>query len=144
MWGGGRKVCVGVCVCVCVCMCFFMYLFCYTIETNLRFFIIFQRLFLGTPTRSGIMLFVTLFNGFRPWTNVGKIFVLDVLGILEQPLYSFQKIFNFIYIYFSSFNFINYLCNIIFINVFCIFVFLLTRNKYIYKKIHWVLHLRSQ
>ena len=81
MWGGGEE---GLCVCVCVCVyVFFMYLFCYTIETNLRFFIIFQRLFLGTPTRSGIMLFVTLFNGFRPWTNVGKIFVLDVLGILE-------------------------------------------------------------
>ena len=77
--GNGEE---GFCVCIYVFVyVFFMYLFCYAIETNLRFFVIFQRLFLGTPTRSGIMLFVTLFNGFWPWANVGKIFILDVLAI---------------------------------------------------------------
>ena len=70
---------------LCVCVCVYVFLCIFSVmrlKLICVFFIIFQR-FLGTPTRSGIMLFVTLFNGFRPWTNVGKIFVLDVLGILE-------------------------------------------------------------
>ena len=78
-------------------------------------FIIFQR-FLGPLTISGIVLFVALFNGFRPWTNVGKISVLDVMGIYYIR---FRK-----FVFFFSFNFINFSVNIIFINVFCIFVFL--------------------
>ena len=86
MWGGGRKVCVCMCVCVYVCMRGFFFFFCIFSVMLLKLicvlFITFQR-FLGTPTRSGIMLFVTLFNGFRLWTNVGKAFVLDVLGVLE-------------------------------------------------------------
>ena len=45
-------------------------------------YVTFQR-FLVPLTTSGIMLFVTLFNGFRPLTNDGKISVLDVVGILE-------------------------------------------------------------
>ena len=75
----------GLCVCVCVCVCVFLLCIFSVMQLKLIcvFFIIFQRLFLGTPTKSGIMLLVTLFNGFRPWTNVGKISVLDVVGILE-------------------------------------------------------------
>ena len=114
MWGGWGKI-----LYVCV------YVFIFSImrlKIICVLYFIFQR-FLGPPTTSGIMLFVTLFNGFRPWTNVGKISVLDVVGILEQPLYLFQEICNFIYIFFSSFNFINFLCNIIFVNVLCILCF---------------------
>ena len=83
--GRGEKGVVFVCVCVCVCVCVFKenvfflhfldYLFCYTFETNLRF--IYYIL-----TTSENMLFVVLFNGFRPWTNVGTISVLDVVGDL--------------------------------------------------------------
>ena len=51
-------------------------------------FIISQR-YLGALTTSGIALFVTLFNGFRPWTNAGKTSVSDAAGIPETPLYSF-------------------------------------------------------
>ena len=53
-------------------------------------FIIFQR-FLDPLTMSGIVLFVTLFIGFQPWTNVGKISVLDVVGDLEVLYIRFRK-----------------------------------------------------
>ena len=93
MWKGGGRVCFCVCACVCVCVCIYVCVsvcvcvVCFIFSAmRLRLicvlFIIFQ-IFLGSLTTSGIMLFVTLFNGFRPWTNVGKISVLDVVGILE-------------------------------------------------------------
>ena len=56
-------------------------------ETNLRLFIIFQRN-LGT---SGIVLFVVLAHGFQPSTNVRKISVLDVVGVLDMSQYSVYK-----------------------------------------------------
>ena len=87
MWGGGEKgLFLCVCVCVCVFMCFDIVLFCIFFDILLKLicvlFIIFQR-FLGPLTTSEIILFVTLFNGFRPWTNVSKIYILDVVEILE-------------------------------------------------------------
>ena len=67
----------------------------YIFETNLRLFIIFQRNAgpSRTLTSSGAVLFVTLANGFQPWTNVRKISVLEVVGILDTPLYSVYNFF---------------------------------------------------
>ena len=85
----------------------------YIFETNLRLFSILQRnldpsRILATP---GIVLFVTLVKGFQPWSNVRKISVLDVVGILDTSLYLVYK----------------FLCNFIFTNIFCIFVFIKTK-----------------
>ena len=65
-----------------MCVCFLCIFSVMQLKLICILFIIFQR-FPGPPTTSGILLFVTLFNGFRVLTNVGKISVLDVMGILE-------------------------------------------------------------
>ena len=64
---------------------FLDFLFCYISETNLRLFTVFEaNLGLSRSlTTSGIVLSVTLVNGFWPWINVEKISVLDVVGILD-------------------------------------------------------------
>ena len=138
MRGGERKgvLCVCVCMCVCACVCFvFYFLFLifsfYIFQTIFSvmllkltcvLFIIFQR-FLDSFTTFGIMLFVTLFNGFWPWTNDQEIPSWILWRSCSSLYIRFRK-FLILYIFFSSINFINFLCNIIFINIFCIFVFL--------------------
>ena len=69
------------------------FLFWCIFETNLRLFFIFQRnlgLFRILAT-SGIELFVTVLNSFHSWTNVRKIYVLDVVAVLDTFLYSDYK-----------------------------------------------------
>ena len=64
-------------------------LFRYIFETDLHLFIRFQRN-LGpsrTLTIFGIVLFVILVNSFWLWTNVRKVSVLDVVGVLGLSLY---------------------------------------------------------
>ena len=71
------------------------------------------------------MLFVTLVNNFQPWANISKISVMDVGVILDTSLYSVYNFRNFIIsLKFFLFKFHKFLCNFIFINIFCIFVFL--------------------
>ena len=72
MWEGGGRVFLH----------FLDYLFYYVLETNLHFIYYIPEIS-GPLTTSGIVLFVALFNDFRPWTNVRKIYILDVVGILE-------------------------------------------------------------
>ena len=78
-----------------------------------------------TLATSGIVLFVTLVNNFQPWANVSKICVMNVGVILDTSLYSVYNFRNFIIsLKFFLFKFHKFLCNFIFINIFCIFVFL--------------------
>ena len=70
-----------------------LYLFSYISETNLGLCIIFQRN-LGpsrTLAMSGIVLFVTLVNGFQTWANVRKISILHFVGVQDTSLYLVYK-----------------------------------------------------
>ena len=119
MWGGWGKI-------LYVCMCVYVFIFSIMrLKIICVLYFIFQR-FLGPPTTSGIMLFVTLFNlmAFGRGLMSGRFPFWMLWGSWSSLYLCFRKLI-ILYIYiFSSFNFINFLCNIIFVNVFCIFVFL--------------------
>ena len=117
MWRGGRKV---VCVCVCV-LCIVSVM---RLKLICVLLIVFQR-FLGPPTTSGIMLVVTPLMAFGRGLMSGRFPFWMLWGFWSSLNIHFRKfVILYIHIFFSSFNFINFLCNIIFVNVFCIFVFL--------------------
>ena len=87
MRGGGRN----------FFLCFLDFLFRDIFENNLRLLIILKRN-LG-PSRTnlatyGVVLIVTLVNGFQLWTKVEKISILNVVGDLDTPLYLVHKLFK--------------------------------------------------
>ena len=85
-------------------------------------FIIFHRN-LGpsrTVTTSGLVLFVALFNGFRSWTNVGRISVLDVVWI-GASIFVLENFYFYIFFFFFAFNFTSF-CVVLYLQTYFVFL----------------------